>query len=99
MVQEKIYFTGNVFLAASSLSYLGPFTGKYRDELIKQWIYHCRKREIKIEQNYSLVNTLGDQIKIRDWNMNGLPSDTVSIDNAILASKTTRWPLMIDPQT
>ena len=31
--------------------------------------------------------------------MSGLPSDTVSVDNAILAAKTTRWPLMIDPQT
>ena len=60
MDDEKIYFTGNVFLAAASLSYLGPFTGKYRDELLKQWVRECRKREIKIVQNYSLVNTLGD---------------------------------------
>ena len=99
MDEEKIYFTGNVMLAAASLSYLGPFTGRYRDELIKQWIRSCKKRDIKIVPNYSLVNTLGDQIKIRDWSMNGLPSDAVSVDNAILASKTTRWPLMIDPQT
>jgi hypothetical protein len=38
MDEEQIYFTGNVMLAAASLSYLGPFTGRYRDELIKQWI-------------------------------------------------------------
>ena len=31
--------------------------------------------------------------------MNELPSDTVSLDNAILAQKTSKWPLMIDPQT
>ena len=31
--------------------------------------------------------------------MNDLPSDTVSLDNAILAQKSSRWPLMIDPQT
>ena len=31
--------------------------------------------------------------------MNGLPSDTVSVDNAIITTGTTRWPLMIDPQT
>lgn len=31
--------------------------------------------------------------------MNDLPSDSVSLDNAILAQKSSRWPLMIDPQT
>jgi len=31
--------------------------------------------------------------------MNELPSDSVSLDNAILAQKSSRWPLMIDPQT
>ena len=36
---------------------------------------------------------------MRDWQMNDLPSDTVSLDNAILAQKSSRWPLMIDPQT
>ena len=28
-----------------------------------------------------------------------MPSDAVSLDNAILAQKSSRWPLMIDPQT
>ena len=88
-----------MFLAAASLSYLGPFTGRYREQLIKQWIRQCRKRDIKVVQNYSLVNTLGDQIKVRDWNLNGLPGDTISVDNAVLAAKSARWPLMIDPQT
>ena len=99
MDQEQAYFTGNVFLAAATLSYLGPFTGRYRERLIRQWIRSCRTRGIKIVQDYSLVGTLGDQIKIRDWNLNGLPSDPVSVDNAILAAKSARWPLMIDPQT
>jgi len=30
--------------------------------------------------------------------MQGLPSDTFSIENAIIQSKTRRWPLFIDPQ-
>ena len=28
----------------------------------------------------------------------GLPADGFSIDNAIIAAKSRRWPLMIDPQ-
>ena len=30
--------------------------------------------------------------------MNGLPSDSVSQDNALYCMKGERWPLMIDPQ-
>jgi dynein heavy chain, axonemal len=51
-----------------------------------------------MSEKYSLVTTLGDPVEIRNWNLCSLPSDTVSIDNGILATKTSRWPLMIDPQ-
>ena len=40
-----------------------------------------------------------DQITIRDWILEGLPNDPVSIDNAIIAKKGKRYPLMIDPQS
>jgi dynein heavy chain, axonemal len=33
---------GNVFIAAASISYIGPFTGFYRDILIEQWVELCK---------------------------------------------------------
>lgn len=33
---------GNSFLAASSIAYFGPFTGLYREELIKIWKNQCK---------------------------------------------------------
>lgn len=36
-------------------------------------------------------------MQIREWKNNGLPSDSVSINNAILATKGSNYPLMIDP--
>ena len=36
--------------------------------------------------------------QVREWLLAGLPSDGVSIDNGILATRCKRWPLMIDPQ-
>ena len=38
------------------------------------------------------------RMQVRAWNIAGLPSDTVSVENAIIISKARRWPLMIDPQ-
>lgn len=54
-------------MAAASLSYVGPFTGKYRADMIKEWQNECRQRALDISPKYSLVNTLGNQIQIRDW--------------------------------
>lgn len=45
-----------------------------------------------------MTKTLLDQITVRDWILEGLPNDPVSIDNAIIAFKGKRYPLMIDPQ-
>jgi hypothetical protein len=41
---------------------------------------------------------LADPIRTRAWAIAGLPTDSVSIENAIIVSKARRWPLMIDPQ-
>jgi len=40
---------------------------------------------------------MGNPIIIREWIMNGLPSDAVSADNSIFCMEGIRWPLMIDP--
>jgi dynein heavy chain len=41
---------------------------------------------------------MGDPATIRDWNIAGLPSDSVSVSNGIVVFASKRWPLMIDPQ-
>ncbi|MFO0131661.1 MAG: hypothetical protein ACK52J_03980 [bacterium] len=40
---------------------------------------------------------LGNPIEIRDWNSKGLPSDSISVNNAILVTNTLSFPLLIDP--
>jgi dynein heavy chain len=37
-------------------------------------------------------------VTIRDWLLAGLPNDGLSIDNAVIFSRSRRWPLCIDPQ-
>lgn len=35
---------------------------------------------------------------MRQWNIDGLPTDGFSVDNGIIVFNARRWPLMIDPQ-
>ena len=42
---------------------------------------------------------LGDQVKIREWNIQGLPKDTFSSENGVMIEYGRRWPLFIDPQS
>ena len=58
-----------------------------------------RQRYIPVSKTYSLVNTIGDPVVIRDWQINGLPIDPFSTENALIAMNASRWPLMIDPQS
>lgn len=89
---------GNVFIASACVAYYGPFTSKYREILVAEWIVRCQELEIPVSSDFSLVNTLADPFEIRQWNLEGLPRDNVSTENAVLVTKGRRWPLMIDPQ-
>ena len=89
---------GNVFLSTCQMNYLGPFSGEYRQNLLAKWIALCEQKDIKISPDYSIVQIMSRNLEVREWNINGLPSDQVSIENAIFTMYGKRWPLLIDPQ-
>ena len=83
------------------LSYMGCFTRKYRSDLINEnWLPFLEKLEVKIPRTADLdiLAMLSDDAVIAQWNNEGLPTDTMSSENATILMNSTRWPLMIDPQ-
>uniref|UniRef100_A0A3Q1B603 Dynein axonemal heavy chain 12 n=1 Tax=Amphiprion ocellaris TaxID=80972 RepID=A0A3Q1B603_AMPOC len=90
--------TGDVLISAGVIAYLGAFTAGFRQDCTKLWTKLCQSKNIPSSDDFSLSKTLGDPIKIRAWNIAGLPSDSFSIDNGVIVSSSRRWPLMIDPQ-
>jgi dynein heavy chain len=93
---EKL--TGDVLVSAGLMAYLGPFTSTYRMKQMAEWVATCQELNIPCSAKPSLARTLGDPVLIRQWNIEGLPTDDFSIDNAIIVFNARRWPLMIDPQ-
>ena len=89
---------GDVLLSAGVIAYLGPFTIPYRKEAVAQWQVQCAEKRLPMTGVFDLQAVVGDPVKIRAWNLQGLPTDSFSIDNGIVTSVARRWPLMIDPQ-
>jgi len=90
--------TGDVLVSSAVIAYLGPFTAQFRARILATWTKECSERKITCSGDFSVSNVLGDPIKIRAWNINGLPTDSFSIDNGVIVDNSRRWPLMIDPQ-
>jgi len=96
--KDRVALIGNMVLAAGCVAYLGPFTAAYRRQLVGDWIHDCVALAIPVDPNFSFERVLADPVQVREWNIQGLPADSFSTENALFSTRGRRWPLMIDPQ-
>jgi dynein heavy chain, axonemal len=67
--------------------------------MTNQWLNHLRRYKVPHTDKSEIVRTLGDPVKIRNWQLAGLPKDNFSIQNGVIVQFSQRWPLFIDPQS
>lgn len=96
---DLVNLVGNIILAAGYISYVGPFTSKYRERLLEAWKKFATKVGIPYSSDFAVERILGDPVQIREWGIQGLPADALSIENGIICTQAKRWPLLIDPQS
>lgn len=55
-------------------------------------------RGIPALEDFKITEFLVDAVTIGEWNLEGLPADELSVQNGIMVTRSSRYPLMIDPQ-
>merc|ERR1711871_213214 len=95
----KTRLVGDCAVACAFISYCGPFNQDFRRYMILDKFYQdCRTRNVPATKDIDIISFLVDVGTVGDWNMTGLPTDPLSIQNGILVTNSSRCPLLIDPQ-
>ena len=99
-LEERLGFlVGDVLISSAFLSYMGPFLSSYRQKLVYDiWIGQLRKLAIPVSDEFEFCAFMVNPTRVRDWNIQGLPSDGFSTENGVIVTRGRRWPLMVDPQ-
>jgi dynein heavy chain len=92
------HLAGDCLIAAAFLSYCGPFDSAYRESMTGEWIANVQGASIPMTPKLSVAGFLSDDATVQDWNVKGLPRDTISTENGVMVTRGRRWPLMVDPQ-
>jgi dynein heavy chain len=95
----KRRLVGDCAVACAFVSYCGPFNQDFRKIcIVEKFTADCNARKVPVTDGLDVVNFLVDQGTVGDWNIEGLPTDPLSVQNGILVTKSSRYPLLIDPQ-
>ncbi|KAH9113497.1 hypothetical protein AeMF1_012304 [Aphanomyces euteiches] len=98
LMEDLKNLVGDVVISSGTISYLGCFTSEFRDICIASWYNSLAKHGVPHTRGCNIITTLADPVKVRGWQIAGLPSDNLSVQNGIIMAKARRWPLLIDPQ-
>jgi len=91
--------SGDCAMASAFVSYLGPFNKEFRDMLLTKVFYQdCLDRGIPVTKNLDVSKFLVDESEVGEWNLDGLPTDDLSVQNGIMVTRASRFPVLVDPQ-
>jgi dynein heavy chain len=66
---------------------------------VADWVAKMGEEKIPLQEGLDAVRLLvSGESEIAKWNNEGLPTDSISVQNAAIFTTCVRWPLMIDPQ-
>nr|CAD7590203.1 unnamed protein product [Timema genevievae] len=86
---------GDVLLATGFLSYCGPYNQEFRAGLVTSWMNILKTRDVPFTLELNITSMLVETATISEWTLQGLPNDELSVQNALIVTKSSSYPLMI----
>eukprot|EP00118_Oscarella_pearsei_P005341 m.24505 g.24505 ORF g.24505 m.24505 type:complete len:2538 (+) comp28630_c0_seq1:2-7615(+) len=97
--KRRVRLLGDCLISAAFLSYLGAFSWDFRSDLVRlEWEKDLEAKGIPRSEPFKVEKLLTNDVEISRWNSEGLPPDELSVQNGILTTNASRFPLCIDPQ-
>ena len=75
---------GDCLFAAAFVTYSGPFTAQFRNELVSAFQKNIAENGIPMTEGIDVLKVLVDAATIAGWVGEGLPSDRTSIENGTI---------------
>jgi len=88
---------GDGLQMAAFLTYSGFFTFNTRGLLLQQWRSALDLLGIEFREDLSMIESLSKASERLAWQSQGLPSDSLSLENGVILDRCVRFPLVIDP--
>lgn len=96
---KRVRLLGDSLLGSGFLSYACAFNFDFRQRMLyENWLPDLRLKEIPVSSDFSLQGLLTSEVEIAQWGSEGLPPDELSVQNGILTTQASSFPLCIDPQ-
>lgn len=97
--EQRIQLLGDCLLISGFMSYTGAFNWELRTEMVyKMWYNDLKSKNVPISPNFRIEKLMVTDVELSKWASQGLPADELSVQNGILTTKASRFPLCIDPQ-
>merc|ERR1719174_184418 len=95
----KLRLDGDCLVCSAFLSYAGAFNMEFRQQMVyTDWLDEVTRNNIPKNPSFRLETLLTSDIEVAMWSGHGLPQDELSVQNGILTTRSSRWPLCVDPQ-
>ena len=91
--QELALVPVKSLLSSAYIPYLGNANESMREKVLHEWLSMIRLSE------FNFRTFLSTESQLLTWKKEGLPADTLSMENAIMILNSNRTPLIIDPAT
>jgi dynein heavy chain len=97
--ERREQLVGDCLLVAAFMCYSGAFNWEFRNDLIyKKWKMDLDLKQVPLNPDFRIEKLMVTDVELSKWASEGLPQDELSIQNGILTTKGSRFPLCIDPQ-